>query len=330
MTMNAIRVHDYGEADALQFEGGVPVPEIGPGEALIKVETAGINFIDVYVRGGVYKHSHTYKNTPPFVPGMEAGGIVEAVGDGVDNVKPGDRVAYCLVLGSYAEYAKVPAWRLVKIPDDVGMDVAVTLMLQGMTAHYLSHSLYELTPGKTALIHAGAGGVGQLLTQMAKLRGARAITTVSTPEKADISRARGGEPVMYRDVDFADAVLEMTDGEGVDVVYDGVGQMTIAGSMKAAKRRGTVALFGGASGSVKSINPLDLAENGSIFITRPHLWDYTFDAKEIAWRGRDLFGWAASGDLVVTIDRTFPLADAAAAHTYLQDGKTKGKLLLNV
>ncbi len=330
MTMNAIRVHDYGEADALQFEGGVPVPEIGPGEVLVKVETAGINFIDVYVRSGVYKHSHTYKNTPPFVPGMEAGGTVEAVGDRVDNVRPGDRVAYCLVLGSYAEYAKVPAWRLVKVPDAVDMKIAVTLMLQGMTAHYLSHSLYELAPGKTALIHAGAGGVGQLLTQMAKLRGARAITTVSTTEKADISRALGGEPVMYRNVNFAEVVLEMTDGEGVDVVYDGVGQMTIDGSMKAAKRRGTVALFGGASGSVKNISPLDLAENGSIFITRPHLWDYTFDTAEIDWRGRDLFGWAASDELRVTIDRTFPLADAAAAHTYLQDGKTKGKLLLSV
>lgn len=330
MTMNAIRVHDYGDADALTYESGVPVPEIGPGEALIKVETAGINFIDVYVRGGVYKHSHTYKNVPPFVPGMESGGTVEAVGEGVTNVKPGDRVAYCLVLGSYAEYAKVPAWRLVKIPDGVAMDIAVTLMLQGMTAHYLSHSLFELGPGKTALIHAGAGGVGQLLTQMARIRGARAITTVSTEEKADISRACGGEPIMYRDVDFADAVLGMTDGLGVDVVYDGVGQTTIAGSMKAARRRGTVALFGGASGVVKSINPLDLAENGSLFITRPHLWDYTYDADEITRRGQDLFGWAASGELAVTIDRTFPLAEAADAHKYLQAGKTKGKLLLGV
>lgn len=330
MTMNAIRVHDYGTAEALRYENGVPLPEIGPGEALVKMEIAGINFIDVYVRGGVYRHSHTYKNDPPFVPGMEGGGIVEAVGEGVTNVKPGDRVAYCLVLGSYAEFAKVPAWRLVKIPDAVEMPMAVTLMLQGMTAHYLSHSLYTLGPGKTALVHAGAGGVGQLLTQIAKLRGARVLTTVSTEEKAAISRALGGEPIMYRDVDFADAALEMTDGIGVDVVYDGIGQSTIKGSMKAARRRGTVTLFGGASGAVKSIDPLDLAESGSIFLTRPHLWDYTFDATEIAARGADLFQWAADGKLKVTIDRTFDLADASQAHTYLEAGKTKGKLLLRV
>lgn len=330
MTMNAIRVNAYGSADELKYEAGVPRPTPGPGEALVRMETAGINFIDVYVRGGVYQRSETYKNTPPFVPGMEGGGIVEAVGDGVGNVKPGDRVAYCLVLGSYAEFAVVPAWRLVNIPDDVDMGDAVTLMLQGMTAHYLSHSLYELGPGKTALVHAGAGGVGQLLTQIARLRGARVLTTVSTPEKAAISKAHGGEPIFYRDEDFAERALEMTGGTGVDVVYDGIGQATIAGSMKACRRRGTVALFGGASGAVKSIDPLDLAEAGSIYLTRPHLWDYTFDAEEIAWRGRDLFGWVAKGDLEVNIDRHFPLRDANAAHAYLEAGKTHGKLLLDV
>ena len=330
MSMNAIRVHAYGGPEELVYESGVSRPVPGPGEALVKMEIAGINFIDVYVRGGVYQRSDTYKNTPPFVPGMEGGGVVEAVGDGVDNVKPGDRVAYCLVLGSYAEYACVPAWRLVKVPDSVGMGDAVTLMLQGMTAHYLSHSLYELGPGKTALVHAGAGGVGQLLTQIARLRGARVLTTVSTPEKAAISRTLGGEPIFYRDEDFAERALAMTDGVGVDVVYDGIGQMTIAGSMKACRRRGTVALFGGASGAVKSIDPLDLAEAGSIFLTRPHLWDYTYDADEIAWRGGDLFDWVADGDLKITIDRHFPLSDARGAHEYLQAGKTQGKLLLDV
>lgn len=328
--MKAIRVNAYGGPDQLIFEDGVARPEPGPGQALIRIETAGINFIDVYVRGGVYKTSETYRNVPPFVPGMEGGGIVEAIGDGVENVRPGDRVAYCLVLGSYAEYAVVPAWRLVKIPDAVTMADAVTLMLQGMTAHYLSHSLFALGPGKTALVHAGAGGVGQLLTQIATLRGARVLTTVSTPEKADISRRLGGEPIFYRDEDFAERALELTDGVGVDVVYDGIGQMTIRNSMKAVRRRGTVALFGGASGAVRSIDPLDLAEAGSIFLTRPHLWDYTFDAAEIAWRGGDLFGWVADGKLKVTIDRSFPLADARAAHEYLEAGKTHGKLLLDV
>lgn len=330
MTMNAIRVRAYGGADELKFEGDVIKPAPGPGEALVKMETAGVNFIDVYVRGGVYQRSETYKNTPPFVPGMEGGGIVEAVGAGVDNVHIGDRVAYCLVLGSYAEYAVVPAWRLVKVPSGVDMGDAVTLMLQGMTAHYLSHSLYELGPDKTALVHAGAGGVGQLLTQIARLRGARVLTTVSTPEKAEISKAHGGEPIFYRDEDFSERALEMTDGIGVDVVYDGIGQATITGSMKACRRRGTVALFGGASGAVKSIDPLDLAEAGSIYITRPHLWDYTHNADEIAWRGKDLFEWVADGALKVTIDKHFPLSDASAAHEYLEAGKTRGKLLLDV
>ena len=330
MTMHAIRVKAYGGAEQLTFEAGVPKPIPGPGQALVRIENAGINFIDVYVRGGVYQRSETYKNKPPFVPGMEGGGVVEAIGDGVGNVKTGDRVAYCLVLGSYAEYAVVPAWRLVKIPDSVSMPDAVTMMLQGMTAHYLSHSLYTLGPGKTALVHAGAGGVGQLLTQIAKIKGARVLTTVSTPEKAEISRARGGEPIFYREEDFAERALEMTDGVGVDVVYDGIGLTTIANSMKACRRRGTIALFGGASGAVKSIDPLDLAEAGSIYITRPHLWDYTHDAEEIAERGKDLFGWVADGKLTITIDRHFPLKDARAAHEYLEAGKTQGKLILDV
>ncbi len=330
MTMNAIRVNAYGGPKELKYESGVERPEPGPGEALLKMEIAGVNFIDVYVRAGVYKTSVTYRNILPFVPGMEGGGVVEAIGEGVYNVKPGDLVVYCLILGSYAEFATVPAWRLVKVPDGVDMQSAVTLMLQGMTAHYLSHSLFELGSGKTALVHAGAGGVGQLLTQIGKIRGARMITTVSTPEKAGISRSLGGEPIMYRDENFVEQALEMTDGIGVDVVYDGLGQTTIKGSMKAARRRGTVALFGSASGAVKSIDPLDIAENGSLFFTRPHLWDYTLDADEIAWRSGDLFGWAAEGKLKITIDRIFPLADASVAHDYIQAGKTHGKLLLRV
>lgn len=327
--MKAIRVHAYGGSDELQL-GDASDPTPGPGEALVRVTHAGINFIDVYVRSGVYRESETYRNTPPFVPGMEGGGIVEAVGDDVTHVAPGDRVGWCLVLGSYAELAVVPAWRLVKVPDEVDMTVGVTLQLQGCTAHYLSHSLYALGPGKSCLVHAGAGGVGQLLTQIAKLRGARVLTTVGSQDKAEISRSFGGEPILYKTEDFADRVLQMTDGEGVDVVYDGIGQATIAGSMKAAKRRGTVALFGGASGAVKSVDPLALAENGSIFLTRPHLWDYTHDADELAWRASDLFGWVASGQLRVAIDRTFPLAEAKAAHDYLEAGKTKGKLILEV
>lgn len=329
MTMPAIQVREYGASEQLA-PAEVPVPKPGKGEALIEISHAGVNFIDVYMRQGVYRTSETYRNEPPFVPGMEGGGIVADVGPGVHGLNVGDRVAYCLVLGSYARYAVVPAWRLAKVPDGVLMPVAVTLMLQGSTAHYLSHSLFDLRAGMTCLVHAGAGGVGQLLTQIARLKGARVISTVGSPDKAAVSKALGAEPILYRDEDFAAKVLEITAGKGVDVVYDGVGQATFAGSLKALCRRGTLALFGGASGAVKSVNPLDLAEAGSVFLTRPHLWDYTASADEIDRRARDLFGWVAAGKLNVAIDREFPLAEAKAAHDCLEGRQSTGKLILNV
>ena len=254
--------------------------------------------------------------------------MVEKAGPGVDGLEPGDRVAYCLVLGAYAEFALVPAWRLVKVPDGIPMEGAVTLMLQGSTAHYLARSLFPLEDGMSCLVHAGAGGVGQLLTQIARIGGARVMTTVGSAEKAELSRALGAEPILYREQDFAELVLEMTGGLGVDVVYDGVGQATFAGSLKAVKRRGTVALFGGASGRVASVDPLNLAEAGSVTLTRPHLWDYTFDAPEIARRVAELFAWAADGRLRCAVDRVFPLTDARAAHDHLEAGRSLGKLLL--
>lgn len=325
--MRAIQLEDYGGSDLMRT-AEVPVPDPGPGQVLVRQSLAGVNFIDVYVRRGIYRRSETYLNAPPFTPGMEGGGVVEKAGLGVDGLEPGDRVAYCLVLGSYAEFALVPAWRLVKVPDGIPMETAVTLMLQGSTAHYLGRSLFPLEGGMSCLVHAGAGGVGQLLSQVARISGARVITTVGSVEKADLSRGLGAEPILYHDEDFAERVREMTGGRGVDVVYDGVGRATFPGSLKAVKRLGTVVLFGGASGAVASVNPLDLAEAGSVFLTRPHLWDYTFDAPEITRRARDLFGWVAEGRLRCAVDRLFPLTGARAAHDHLEAGLSRGKLLL--
>lgn len=327
--MKAARVTEYGDSSKLRLEEA-PTPEPKAGEALVKLARAGINFIDVYMRQGVYKTSHTYKNSPPFVPGMEGSGWVAKLGEGVSGLKAGDRVAWCLSLGSYAEYAAVPAWRLMKIPDAVDFEVATALQLQGCTAHYLSHSLFPLKPGHTCLVHAAAGGVGQILVQLAKLKGARVLATVGTREKAKIVEALGGEPIVYTETEFAPRVKEMTQGAGCDVVYDSVGQATFMHSLKCLKKRGTLALFGGASGAVKSIDPLDLAEAGSIFFTRPHMADYMNSAEVIAERARDMFGHVAAGRVKVTIDRVFPLADARTAHDTIESRGTRGKLLLKV
>jgi NADPH2:quinone reductase len=330
--MKAIQVQDYGASDMLAL-AEVETPGLEDGEALVRISHAGINFIDVYMRSGVFKSSRTYRNSPPFTPGMEAAGIVEAVGagvdSGVDGIKPGDRVAYCLSLGSYAEFAAVPAWKLIKVPKGVAMDAACALQLQGMTAHYLTHSLYPLKDGDSCLIHAGAGGMGQLAIQMAKIRGAKVFVTVGSPEKAEIAKQRGADhAILYREVDFAEAVRELTSGEGVNVVYDSVGKDTIRQSLKCLKPRGMLSNNGNASGRIEAIDPLDLAEAGSVFFTRPHLADYipTPDARRE--RCDDLFRLYADGKLTVTIDRTFPLADAKAAHDAIEGRQSKGKMLL--
>lgn len=325
--LRAIRVNRYGGSDELRLdEAECPRPRRG--EVLVRVEYAGVNFIDVYVRKGAYRSSRTYPNRPPFTPGMEGGGVVSALGEAVEELSVGDRVAWCLELGSYAEFATVPAWKCVPVPDHVDMALAVTLMLQGATAHYLASSLFPLERGHSSLVHAGAGGVGQLLVQAARLRGARVLSTVSTPEKADIVARLGAEPILYRDVDFAGEVLRATGDAGVDVVFDGVGQATFQGSLRCVKRRGTVALFGAASGAVDSVSPLDLAEAGSVFLTRPHLADYIQTAGERRQRAAELFRWMAEGALTVSIDTVFPLAQAKSAHDVIEAGKTRGKLLL--
>ena len=328
--MKAIRVTEFGGPERLQLlDAERPSP--GPGEALVELHCAGVNFIDIYMRNGSYAKSATYKTPLPMTIGMEGAGTVVELGAGVTGLRVGARVGYCLARGSYAQYAVVPAWRLACIPDDIGDPVATALMLQGCTAHYLTHSAFPLGPEHACLVHAGAGGVGQLLIQLAKRRGARVIATVGSADKAEIARARGADDVvLYREQDFREAVMAFTAGRGVDVVYDAVGKDTIARSIRSVRRRGLCVNYGGASGLVKSIEPLELGEAGSIFFTRPHLADYTASAEEIAWRTGDLFEACADGSLTVVIDREYPLADAAAAHAQLEARGTRGKLLLRV
>lgn len=327
--MQAVQVTAYGGADKLALRE-VDTPRPAASDVLVRVHHAGVNFIDIYTREGVYRHSTTYANQPPFTIGREGSGEIVEAGAGVEDFSPGERVAWCLPLGSYAEYALVPAWRLVRVPAEVPLPQATTLMLQGCTAHYLTHSLFPLQAGQSCLVHAAAGGVGQLLVQLAKLRGARVLATVGSPAKTRIARELGADVVIeYNEVAFDEAVREATGGEGVHVVYDAVGRATWKRSLRCLRRRGTLALFGGASGQVESICPLDLAEAGSVFLTRPHMADYMHDSPEINSRAGQMFEHLRAGNIRVAIDRHFPLAQAAAAHRVLEGRGTIGKLLLD-
>lgn len=320
--MKAVRVHQYGGLEALKLED-VPLPEPGAGEARVKVEAIGVNFIDIYHRIG------RYQGALPLTLGQEAAGIVEALGPDVTEVKPGDRVAYASVQGAYAESAIVPAARLVPIPAGVDAQQAAALMIQGMTAHYLTFSTYPLKEGETALIHAAAGGTGQLLVQLAKRRGARVIGTVSTEEKADLARAAGAdEVILYMQQDFEAEVRRLTNKVGVDVVYDSVGKDTFDRSLNCLRRRGYMVLFGASSGAVPPLDPQVLNAKGSIYLTRPFLAHYIADRAELLQRANDIFHWIAAGELKATIDKTFPLAEAADAHRYLEGRQSKGKILL--
>lgn len=322
--MKAIRVHEYGASDVLQTDE-IPMPEPGSGEVRIKIEFAGLNYIDTYQRSGQYKIAL------PFIPGSEAGGSVDALGAGVEGLKAGDRVAYSLHPAAYAEYAVVPAWKLVTIPDEVDTPTATAAMLQGMTAHYLSHDTYPIRPGDTVLVHAAAGGVGRLLVQMSKMRGARVIGTVSTAEKADHARRAGADDlILYTEVDFETEVKRLTDGRGVDVVYDSVGRPTFHKSLNCLRPRGYLVLYGQAGGAVEPFDPQILNQKGSLFLTRPSLGYYAATAAEIQARADDIFSWIAQGRLEVLVDRVFPLAEAAAAHRYIEARKTMGKVLLSL
>lgn len=320
--MKAIRIHKNGGPEVLVFED-VPVPEPQAGEAVVKLHARGLNFIDVYFRKGVYKAPQF-----PFTPGMEAAGVVTAVGANVDEVKVGDRVAYAMVMGAYAEYASVPSSKLVKLPDGIDFNQGAAIMLQGMTAHYLTHSTFPLKPGATALVHAAAGGVGLLLTQVARLLGATVYATVGTEAKGELARRAGAnEVIIYSSQDFEAEVKKMTNGRGVDVVYDSVGATTFDKSLSCLRPRGMLALYGKSSGSVSPVDPDALAK-GSLFLTRPSLAHYIATREELLVRSGDLFKWVKSGQLQLTIGHTFPLSDAARAHQELEGRRTTGKVLL--
>jgi NADPH2:quinone reductase len=320
--MKAIQVHQYGGPEVLQSVE-VPLPEPGEGEARVKIGAAGVNFIDVYHRTGAYS------GQLPLTPGVEGAGQVDQVGPGVKSVREGDSVVYNLQIGAYAEYAIVPVEKLFQIPAGVEVQTAAAAMLQGLTAHYLTHSTYPLQPGDLTLIHAAAGGVGLLLVQMAKMRGAHVIGTVSTEEKAELARQVGAdEIILYTQTDFEEGVKRLTGGSGVHVVYDSVGKTTFDKSLKCLRRRGYLVLFGQSSGAVPKIDPQTLNANGSLFLTRPSLGHYVAERSELEMRCQEMFDWIAAGKLKVRIDRTFPLDEAPKAHRYLQDRKTKGKLLL--
>ncbi|MGH7730253.1 MAG: quinone oxidoreductase family protein [Candidatus Eiseniibacteriota bacterium] len=320
--MKAIRVDATGGPEVLRCQD-VPEPTPGPGQALIRIEAVGVNFIEVYQRAGLYRVAL------PAVPGSEAAGVVAAVGAGVRDLSPGDRVASVNFAGAYAEMALAPAERLVKLPLGVTTRQAAAVMLQGMTAHYLACSTRPLEPGDTCLVHAAAGGVGLLLCQIARRRGAQVIGTVSTREKAALARAAGADPaVLYTEQDFADEVQRVTGGRGVRVVYDSVGRSTFEKSLRSLAPRGMMVLFGQSSGPVAPFDPQVLNQLGSLFLTRPTLAHYVATREELVKRAGEVLGWVADGTLRVRVDREFPLAQAAEAHRALESRATSGKLLL--
>src|ERR1017187_6003319 len=320
--MRAIQITQTGGPEVLALRE-VPTPTPGPGEALIQIEACGVNFIDVYFREG------RYPAQLPFIPGQEAAGTVIGLGPDGGAVKIGGRVAWCGVSGTYAEFAVAPVSKLIAIPEDISARQAAAAMLQGMTAHYLAHSTYAIQRGDDVLIHAGAGGVGLLLTQMAKQRGARVLTTVSTEEKAALARKAGAdEMILYTQEDFAAKVRELTGGKGVPVVYDSVGKTTFDGSLACLRPRGVMVLYGGSSGAVPPFDLIQLSTKGSLYVTRPTLKDYAATREELELRAGDVLRWVAQGSLKLRLEHSYPLAEAAQGHRDLEARKTTGKVLL--
>ena len=320
--MKAIQVKQPGGPEALEF-GELPVPEPKASEAVVKLAASGVNFIDVYQREG------RYKVPLPFVLGQEGAGVVTAIGGDVKSVKKGDRVAWTGVLGGYAEYAAVPADRLVAIPAGVTDSQAAAAMLQGMTAHYLCHDTYPLKRGETALVHAAAGGVGLLLVQMAHDIGARVLATVSTEEKAKLAREAGADEIIfYTKSDFEAETKRLTNGQGVHVVYDSVGKTTFEKGLNVLRPRGFMVLFGGSSGAVPPFDLIALSQKGSLYVTRPTLGHYIATREELMARSSAIFGMITSGKLKLRIEHTYALGEAQQAHRDLEGRKTTGKLLL--
>lgn len=320
---HAIIIEQPGDPEVMEWRE-VDRPAPGPGELVVEVGAAGVNFIDIYLRTG------TYRTPLPFTPGKEAAGRVVAVGPDVAEFAPGDRVAWAMGDGGYAEHVVVPADLAVRVPEGVSDEQAAAVLLQGMTAHFLTHSIVPLEPGDTVLVHAGAGGVGLLLTQLLTQRGVRVITTVSTERKAELSRAAGADEVVIGYEGFDERVRELTDDQGARVVFDGVGRDTFDRSLDATRRRGTVVLFGAASGPVLPVDPQTLAAKGSLVLTRPSLSDFIAERRELDWRAGELFSLIAAGDLDVRVGGTYPMPDAARAHEDLAARRTTGKLLLTL
>lgn len=320
--MKAIQIEENGGPEVLQYSE-VDKPSLAADEILVRIEATGVNFIDTYHREGLYPVSL------PFVPGVEAAGTVVEKGPDVRGLKEGDRVAYCMNPGSYAEFAKVPAWKAVALPDSVSPEMGAAVMLQGMTAHYLCTDTFPLQSGKTALIHAAAGGVGLLLVQLAHLRGARVLGTVSTEAKAELAREAGAdEAILYTREDFEKRVKELTDGRGVEVVYESVGKDTFERSLNCLKPRGYLVLFGQSSGPVEPIDPQVLNSKGSLFLTRPSLQHYLADRSDVLRRAGELLELVEKGKLSIRIGEKLPLKEAAEAHRRLEGRKTTGKVLL--
>jgi NADPH:quinone reductase len=320
-TMKAVRIHTFGGPEVLSYEE-VALPEPGVGQVRVKFEAVGVNYTDIYQRSG------QYPGQLPAILGREAAGVVDAVGPGVTDVQVGQRVAYSSQPGTYAEFAVVAANALVLVPDGVDTRTAAAVMLQGMTAHYLVMSTYPLKKGETALVHAAAGGVGQLLVQIAKRQGARVIGTVSTEEKARLAREAGAdEIILYTQTDFAQETRRLTDGVGAHVVYDSVGKTTFEGSLDSLRPRGYLVLFGQSSGPVGPFDP-QILRKGSLFLTRPSLVHYIATREELLWRSGELFRGIKDGELKVRIDKTFPLSAAAQAHCYMEGRQSRGKVLL--
>jgi NADPH2:quinone reductase len=316
--MKAVFVEQPGGVENLKHTD-IPKPSPGPGQALVKIAASGVNYIDIYFRKGVYPAP------PPVVLGSEGAGTVESVAPDVQNVKPGDRVVYAMPRGSYAEYQVVPAWQLVKIPSSVDFETAAAAMLQGMTAHYLTHSTYPLKPGDSCLIHAAAGGTGSLIVQMAKMLGAHVTGTVGSEDKARQAKEAGAdEVIIYTKEDFA------AKAKGMHVVYDSVGQSTFMKSLDCLRPRGMMVSFGNASGAVTEFSPLTLSQKGSLFLTRPTLANYSSTVEELDWRANDVLNWVGQGKLKLHIHKVYPLAEAGQAHRDLESRGTTGKLLLRV
>ena len=320
--MHAIRIRQFGGPEAMGLEE-LPTPKPGDGQVLVRIEAAGVNFIDVYQRTGLYK------NPLPYGLGLEGAGVVEAVGGGVTTVRVGDRVAWTGIPGSYATHNVVPADKLVTLPAGVDARAGASAMLQGMTAHYLAHSTYPLKAGDTCVVHAAAGGVGLLLCQMANRAGARVIGTVSTEEKAKLAREAGAHDViLYTRQDFEAEVKRLTGGKGVQVIYDSVGKDTFEKGFNCLAMRGYMVLYGASSGPVAPLDPQALNAKGSLFLTRPSLFHYTTTREDLAKRAGDVLGWIQKGELKLRIGATFPLAEAAKAHQDLEGRRTTGKVLL--